>query len=220
RPIPRRSRPGDPVGERVAEPDHRELHGRAHRVRRARPRGGGDRRQGRRPHQWTLGRQPPPAPDRPRGPHPRAHAGRRRLWPWGRARPGPHRARPRPRIHASIANEEGLTGPGQAYTQTPGARPSAPDVGRCEGSQEVPMNRLVRVALVLAAPLAVTIPPQAVEDVRGWRNTTWKMSQSEVKRSVGSLGLVVTPAPVSPALPTAVPFTTKVDIDGSEYDVA
>ena len=76
------------------------------------------------------------------------------------------------------------------------------------------MNRLVRVALVLAATLAVTMPAQAVEDVRGWRNTTWKMSEPEVKRSVGALGLVVTPAPASPALPAAVPFTTKVDIDG------
>ena len=40
------------------------------------------------------------------------------------------------------------------------------------------MNRLVRVTLVLAASLAVTIPAQAVDDVRGWRNTTWKMSES------------------------------------------
>jgi hypothetical protein len=82
------------------------------------------------------------------------------------------------------------------------------------------MNRLVRVTLVLAASLAVTIPAQAVDDVRGWRNTTWKMSESQVKRSVGALGLVVTPAAASPALPATVPFTTKVDIDGSEYDVA
>ena len=84
------------------------------------------------------------------------------------------------------------------------------------------MNRLVRVALILAATLAVTMPAQALEDVRGWRNTTWKMSESEVKRSVGALGLVVTPAPASPlpAPPAEVPFKTKVDIDGSEYDVA
>ena len=82
------------------------------------------------------------------------------------------------------------------------------------------MNRLVHVTLVLAASLAVTMPAQAIEDVRGWRNTTWKMSESQVKRSGGALGLVVTPAPASPALPATVPFTTKVDIDGSEYDVA
>ena len=81
------------------------------------------------------------------------------------------------------------------------------------------MNRLARVALVLAATLAVTVPAQALQDVRGWRNTTWKMSESEVKRSVVALGLVVTPAPASPAPPAEVPFTTKVDIDGSEYDV-
>ena len=60
------------------------------------------------------------------------------------------------------------------------------------------MSRLVRVALVLAATLAVDMPAQALEDVRGWRNTTWKMSESEVKRSVRALGLVVTPAPGSP----------------------
>ena len=84
------------------------------------------------------------------------------------------------------------------------------------------MNRLVRVTLVLAATLAVTLPAQALQDVRGWRNTTWKMSESEVKRSVGALGLVVTPAPASPspAPPAEVPFTTKVEIDGSEYEVA
>jgi hypothetical protein len=82
------------------------------------------------------------------------------------------------------------------------------------------MNRLARVALVLAATLAVTVPAQALQDVRGWRNTTWKMSESEVKRSVAALGLVVTPAPASPAPPAEVPFTTKVDIDGSEYEVA
>jgi hypothetical protein len=82
------------------------------------------------------------------------------------------------------------------------------------------MNRLARVALVLAAALAVTVPAQALQDVRGWRNTTWKMSESEVKRSVAALGLVVTPAPASPAPPAEVPFTTKVDIDGSEYEVA
>jgi hypothetical protein len=82
------------------------------------------------------------------------------------------------------------------------------------------MNRLARVALVLAATLAVTVPAQALQDVRGWRNTTWKMSESEVKRSVVALGLVVTPAPASPAPPAEVPFTTKVDIDGNEYEVA
>ena len=82
------------------------------------------------------------------------------------------------------------------------------------------MNRLVRVALVLAATLAVTVPAQALQDVRGWRNTTWKMSESEVKRSVVALGLVVTPTPASPAPPAEVPFTTKVNIDGSEYEVA
>lgn len=82
------------------------------------------------------------------------------------------------------------------------------------------MNRLARVALVLAATLAVTVPAQALQDVRGWRNTTWKMSESEVKRSVAALGLLVTPAPASPSPPAEVPFTTKVDIDGSEYEVA
>ena len=82
------------------------------------------------------------------------------------------------------------------------------------------MNRLVRVTLVLAAALAVTLPAQALQDVRGWRNTSWKMSESEVKRSVAALGLVVTSAPASPSPPAEVPFTTKVDIDGSEYEVA
>ena len=81
------------------------------------------------------------------------------------------------------------------------------------------MNRSVRVALALVATLAVTMPAQAVEDVRGWRNTTWKMSESEVKRSVGALGLIVTLVPASPASPTDVPFKTKIEIDGSEYDV-
>ena len=82
------------------------------------------------------------------------------------------------------------------------------------------MNRLVRVLLILAATLAVTMPAQALQDVRGWRNTAWKMSESEVKRSVNALGLVVTPTPASPSPPAEVPFTTKVDIDGSEYEVA
>ena len=82
------------------------------------------------------------------------------------------------------------------------------------------MNRLVRVVLVLAATLAVTMPAQAVQDVRGWRNTTWKMSESEVKRSVAALGLVVTPALVSSSPPGEVPFRTKVGLDGIEYDVA
>jgi hypothetical protein len=82
------------------------------------------------------------------------------------------------------------------------------------------MNRLVRVTVVLAVALAVTMPAQALQDVRGWRNTSWKMSESEVKRSVAALGLVVTPAPASPSPPAEVPFTTKVDIDGSEYEVA
>ena len=81
------------------------------------------------------------------------------------------------------------------------------------------MNRLVSVTLILAATLAVSTPAQALQDVRGWRNTTWKMSELEVKRSVAALGLVVTPAPASPSPPAEVPFTTKVDIDGSEYDV-
>ena len=83
------------------------------------------------------------------------------------------------------------------------------------------MNRLVRVTLVLAAALAVTLPAQALQDVRGWRNTTWKMSESEVRRSVAVLGLVVTPAPASPGPGPSpeVPFKTKVEIDGSEYDV-
>jgi hypothetical protein len=82
------------------------------------------------------------------------------------------------------------------------------------------MNRLVRVAVVLAATLAVTMPAQALEDVRGWRNTTWKMNESEVKRSVGALGLIVTPVPASSVPPAEVPFKTKMEIDGSEYNVA
>jgi hypothetical protein len=66
------------------------------------------------------------------------------------------------------------------------------------------------------------MPAQALEDVRGWRNTTWKMSETEVKRSVGALGLVVTPAPTSPwpSPPAEVPFKTRVDMEGSDYDVA
>ncbi len=86
----------------------------------------------------------------------------------------------------------------------------------------MPINRLVRIALVLAGLLAVTMPAQALEDVRGWRNTTWKMTESEVKRSLGALGLVVTPAPtwLWPAPPAEVPFKTKIDIEGTEYDVA
>src|SRR5687767_11812705 len=68
----------------------------------------------------------------------------------------------------------------------------------------------------------MTMPAQALEDVRGWRNTTWKMTESEVKRSLGELGLVVTPAPtwLWPVPPAEVPFKTKVDIEGTEYDVA
>jgi hypothetical protein len=84
------------------------------------------------------------------------------------------------------------------------------------------MNRLVRIALLLAATLSVTMPAQALQDVRGWRNTTWNMSESEVKRSVAALGLVVTPVSTSPSpgLPAEVPFKTRVEIEGSEYDVA
>ena len=82
------------------------------------------------------------------------------------------------------------------------------------------MNRLVSVTLILAATLAVSTPAQALQDVRGWRNTTWKMSESEVKRSVTALGLVVMPASPSPPPPADVPFRTKIEIDGSEYDVA
>ena len=82
------------------------------------------------------------------------------------------------------------------------------------------MNRLVRVVLILAATLTVTTPAQALQDIRGWRNTTWKMSESEVKRSVAALGLVVTPALASPSPPAEVPFRTKVEIEGIEYDVA
>ena len=73
------------------------------------------------------------------------------------------------------------------------------------------MSRLVRIALMLAATLAVPMPGQALEDVRGWRNTTWKMSEPEVKRSVGALGLVVTPTPMSlwPSPPAEVAFKTS-----------
>ena len=85
------------------------------------------------------------------------------------------------------------------------------------------MNRLVRVSLALVAILVGSnLPAQALEDVRGWRNTTWRMTEPEIRRSVGALGLALTSTLADPGLPSLaeIPFTTKVDINGSEYPVA
>jgi hypothetical protein len=85
------------------------------------------------------------------------------------------------------------------------------------------MNRLVRVLLALVAILlGSTVPASALEDVRGWRNTRWGMTEPEVRRSVGALGLAlrVTPADAGLAALAEIPFKTKVDIEGSEYPVA
>jgi hypothetical protein len=76
-------------------------------------------------------------------------------------------------------------------------------------------------SLLVAAALALPGSAYPLEDVRGWQTTRWGMTESEVKRSVESLGLRVTslPGPHGGALEAETPFKTSIEIDGSDYDV-
>jgi hypothetical protein len=83
------------------------------------------------------------------------------------------------------------------------------------------MKQVIRLVLVLAAGLGPTVPAQALDDVLGWKNTTWTMTESEVKKSVEALALHLTSLPTSrvQVQGNEVPFKTVVEIDGREYDV-
>jgi hypothetical protein len=74
--------------------------------------------------------------------------------------------------------------------------------------------------LLIAAVLGITSPAYPVDDVLGWQNTKWGMTESEVKRSIESLGLPLTllPASYARSLDAGAPFKTTVEIEGSHYD--
>ena len=81
------------------------------------------------------------------------------------------------------------------------------------------MRRLVSLSLVLAAIVFDAVPAPAV-DVRGWRNTTWNMTEPEVRRALETLGLPLVAMPSDwPALAADGPLRTSVQMDGSPYTV-
>jgi hypothetical protein len=95
---------------------------------------------------------------------------------------------------------------------------------KAESREESRASALVwalAASLLVAAALALPGPAYPLDDVPGWQTTRWGMTESQVKRSVESLGLEVTPlpGPHGKSLEAGTPFKTTVEIDGSDYDV-
>ncbi len=75
--------------------------------------------------------------------------------------------------------------------------------------------------LAIAAVLAIAPPAPALDDVPGWQNTNWGMTELEVKGSLESLGLPLTPLPppYGRSLRADAPFKTTVEIAGGRVDI-
>jgi hypothetical protein len=84
-----------------------------------------------------------------------------------------------------------------------------------------PLEVIVAVSLIVAALLVVPVPAYPLDNVLGWQNTRWGMTESEVKGSVESSGLrlVSLAGPDGRPLDAGSPFKTNIRIDGSDYDV-
>jgi hypothetical protein len=94
--------------------------------------------------------------------------------------------------------------------------------GKARRTQEdAPMKHVIRAGLVLAIALGPAVSAQAVDDVLGWKNTTWSMTEPDVRRSVEALGLRLTTVPASAARVQGGegPFKTVVGVEGRECDV-
>ncbi len=93
--------------------------------------------------------------------------------------------------------------------------------GTDDGALPGRMRYRTPVALVFSAVLALPLPAYPLDDVEGWQTTRWGMTEEEVKGSVESLGLRLTPLPASQgrSLDAGAPFKTTIEINGSHYDV-
>jgi hypothetical protein len=92
--------------------------------------------------------------------------------------------------------------------------------GSRDGRPMVPTRQTMVGLLAIAAVLAIAPSADALDDVRGWQNTNWGMTELEVKRSLESLGLPLTalPPPNNRLLGADAPFKTTVEIAGDHYD--
>jgi hypothetical protein len=80
-------------------------------------------------------------------------------------------------------------------------------------------TRQVMLGLAVASVLAIAPPAHALDDVSGWQTTNWGMTESEVKGSLESLGLQLTPLPTPYGRSLgAAPFKTTVEMPGGHYD--
>ena len=75
-----------------------------------------------------------------------------------------------------------------------------------------PPGNVVAVSLIVAAPLVVPVPAYPMDNVLGWQNTRWGMTESEVKGSVESSGLrfVSLAGPDGRPLDAGSPFRTNI----------
>jgi hypothetical protein len=90
-----------------------------------------------------------------------------------------------------------------------------------EGATAGPTTRVILGLLLLfSALLASASSAYPLDDVLGWRNTRWGMTEADVKGSLDTLGLPLTPLPppYGRALGADAPFKTTVEIAGSHYD--
>jgi hypothetical protein len=74
--------------------------------------------------------------------------------------------------------------------------------------------------LSIAIVLAAWWPACAADDVPGWQNTRWGMTETEVKRALESIGLSLAalPAPLARSLGVRTALTTTVEMEGNYYD--
>jgi hypothetical protein len=89
-----------------------------------------------------------------------------------------------------------------------------------EGVRVGATRQVILGFLLIAAVLGVSAPAYPLDDVLGWQNTRWGMTQAEVRRCLESLGLPLTPLPASyeRVLGAGAPFKTSVEMAGNHYD--
>jgi hypothetical protein len=79
-------------------------------------------------------------------------------------------------------------------------------------------TRRAGCGLLLVAAIAVTSSlADAVDDLPGWQNTRWGMTETEVTRTLGA-PLTTLPASLARSLDAVAALTTSVEMAGSHYD--
>lgn len=89
-----------------------------------------------------------------------------------------------------------------------------------EGVRVGATSQVILGLLLIAVVPGISSPAYALDDVLGWQNTKWGMTEAEVKGRLESLGLPLIPLPAfyGRVLGAVAPFKTTVEMAGNHYD--